>query len=103
MACASLPADYVELDDQKTMSLDSILENISPERVIFIGEIHGTASIHLLELEIIKRLRQRGRELIIALEIFPVNRQEILNRWIEGSLGRRDFETGVQCKLVYPV
>jgi len=90
--CASLPTDYLELDNQKALSLDSVLEKISKERVIFIGEIHGTASIHLLQLEIIKRLRQRGKELVIALEAFPFTRQEILNKWIEGSLNRHDFE-----------
>jgi len=75
MGCASLPTDYLELDNQKALSLDSVMEKISKERVIFIGEIHGTASIHLLQLEIIKRLRQSGKELVIALEAFPDTRQ----------------------------
>ena len=92
MGCASLPTDYLELDNHKALSLDSILNKISNERVIFIGEIHGTASIHLLQLEIIKRLRQSGKELVVALEAFPYTRQEILNKWIDGSINRHDFE-----------
>ena len=75
MGCASLPTDYLELDNQKALSLDSVMEKISKERVIFISEIHGTASIHLLQLEIIKRLRQSGKELVIALEAFSDTRQ----------------------------
>jgi uncharacterized iron-regulated protein len=92
VGCASLPTDYLELDNNKVLSLDSILNKISNERVIFIGEIHGTGSIHLLQLEIVKRLRQSGKELVVALEAFPFTRQEILNKWIEGSLSRRDFK-----------
>ena len=61
VGCASLPTDYVKLDNQETLSLDAVLENISKERVIFIGEIHGTASIHLLQLEIIKRSGKGAR------------------------------------------
>ena len=89
--CASLPTDFLSLDDNKALSLDSVMNNISDKRVIFIGEIHGTSSIHLLQLEIMKRLRQSGKEVIVATEAFPFTRQEILNKWIEGSLGRRNF------------
>ena len=102
MGCASLPTDYLELDDQKALSLDSVMNKISNERVIFIGEIHGTASIHLLQLEIIKRLRQSGRELVVALEAFPDTRQEILNKWLEGSLNRHAFEQAYSASWSVP-
>jgi len=102
MGCASLPTDYLELDDHKALSLDSIMNKISKERVIFIGEIHGTANIHLLQLEIIKRLRQSGKELVVALEAFPFTRQEILNKWIEGSLNKHDFEQAYRTSWSIP-
>jgi uncharacterized iron-regulated protein len=100
--CASLPTVYLGLDDHKALSLDSVLKKISEERVIFIGEIHGTASIHLLQLEIIKRLRQSNKELVIALEAFPSTRQVILNKWIEGSLNRNDFEQAYSASWSIP-
>lgn len=98
----SLPTDYLDLDDHKAVSLDSVLNKISNERVIFIGEIHGTASIHLLQLEIIKRLRQSGKELVITFEAFPYVRQKILNKWIEGSLDRNDFEQAYSANWSIP-
>jgi uncharacterized iron-regulated protein len=100
--CASLPTVYLDLDDHKALSLDSVLKKISEERVIFIGEIHGTASIHLLQLEIIKRLRQSNKELVVALEVFPFTRQEILNKWIGGSLSRHDFEQAYSANWSVP-
>ncbi len=90
--CASLPANYVELDDQTPLSLDAVLGKISEKQVIFIGEIHGTSSIHLLQSEVIKHLKQSGKEVVIALEAFPFTRQEILDKWIEGALNKYDFQ-----------
>jgi len=90
--CASLPAHYVELDDQTQLNLDAVLGKITGKQVIFVGEIHGTASIHLLQAEIIKHLKQSGNEVVVALEAFPFTRQEILNEWIEGTLAKHDFQ-----------
>jgi uncharacterized iron-regulated protein len=90
--CASLPTKYVELDDQTPLSLDSVLAKIADKQVIFIGEIHGTSSIHLLQSEVIKHLKQSGKEVVVALEAFPFTRQEILNKWIGGTLNKYDFQ-----------
>ena len=89
--CASLPANYVDLNDQTPLRLDAVLAKISDKQVIFVGEIHGTSSIHLLQAEVIKQLKERGKEVVVALEAFPFTRQEILNKWIEGSLNKYDF------------
>lgn len=80
------------MNDHQTLGLDAVMDDISRERVIYIGEIHGTSSIHLLQLEIITRLRQGGKNLVIALEAFPFSKQAILDRWTKGSLDRYDFE-----------
>jgi len=90
--CASLPESYLELGGHTPLSLEAVLGRIAKDRVIFIGEIHGTSSIHLLQLEVIKHLKQSGKEVIVALEAFPITRQELLNKWIEGSLNEHDFQ-----------
>jgi len=92
MGCASLPSHYVSLDHHTAESLDAVLKKIETERVVFIGEIHGTTSIHLLQLKIIKYLHQRGRQVAVALEAFPSGKQFIFNRWIERTLDEHDFE-----------
>lgn len=90
--CASLPTHYLSLDNDASANLDEVLKKIGNERLIFVGEVHGTASIHLLELKIIKYLHESGKQVIIALEAFPSHRQETLNQWIGGSLSEYDFE-----------
>jgi len=90
--CASLPTHYISLDQQKSADLEAVLKEIENDKVIFIGEIHGTPSIHLLQLEIIKYLHQRGKQVAVALEAFPESKQEIFNRWIGGKLDEYTFE-----------
>ncbi len=90
--CASPPTHYISLDQQTSADLEAVLKEIENEKVIFIGEIHGTTSIHLLQLEIIKYLHQRGKQVAVALEAFPESKQEIFNRWIEGKLDEYAFE-----------
>ena len=90
--CAIMPSYYLDLDSRRSSGLDAVISRIEGERVIFIGEIHGDSSIHLLQFEIIKQLKQRGKKVVVALEPFPVARQPILNKWIDGTLSRFDFE-----------
>ena len=90
--CASLPTHYISLDQQKSADLEAVLKEIENDKVIFIGEIHGTPSIHLLQLEIIKYLHKRGKQVAVALEAFPESKQEIFNRWIGGKLDEYTFE-----------
>ena len=102
IGCASLPKHYLDLHEHTSLNFDAVLSRIAMKRVIFIGEIHGTSSIHLLQLEIIKRLRQSGKELVVALESFPFTKQEILNKWIEGAMNRRDFEQAYSANWSIP-
>ena len=101
-SCASLPEAYLELETHKPLNLEAVLVRISQNRVIFIGEIHGTSSIHLLQLEIIKHLKQSGKEIVIALEAFPFTRQETFNKWIEGALNERAFEQAYRANWSIP-
>ncbi len=92
VGCVSVPTHYISLDRQTSLDFQTLLTEIKDERVIFIGEIHGTPSIHFLQLEIIKYLHRGGRQVVVALEAFPESKQEVFNRWIGGKLAERDFE-----------
>jgi len=68
-----------------------MLLEIEDERVIFIGEIHAKPSSHHVQLEVIKHLHESGRDVSIAIEIFPAAQQKYLNAWINDSISRDDF------------
>ena len=102
IGCASLPKHYLDLHEHTSLNFDAVLSRIAMKRVIFIGEIHGTSNIHLLQLEVIKKLHQSGKEIVIAIEAFPFTRQEILNKWIVGSLNEYDFERAYKATWSIP-
>lgn len=91
-ACATLPAEYLDLNTKETVGFEAVMERVSDKRVIFIGEVHGTSSIHMLQLEVIRHLSESGKQIAVALEMFPYSKQEILNKWTGGSLNRQAFE-----------
>ncbi len=91
--CATLPEHYVSLHDPRTASLEEILQQIINKKVIFVGEGHEIAEDHLVQLELIRRLHENGKNVVIALEMFPSGAQSVLNQWVAGEISERDFET----------
>jgi uncharacterized iron-regulated protein len=91
-SCATLPSRYVSLNDRSSLSINEVLNEVEEERAIFVGEIHNTASSHRVQFEIIRHLHERGQNIVVALEMFPWNRQDVLNSWVDGSLQPSDFQ-----------
>ncbi|MGE5892630.1 MAG: ChaN family lipoprotein [bacterium] len=89
--CATLPSSYTRLDDQITLPLNGVLAVIEQERVIFVGEGHTSTSDHLFQMEVIKHLKGKGKNVAVALEMFPARMQQALDQWVDGSLDEDDF------------
>jgi uncharacterized iron-regulated protein len=73
------------------MSFQEILTELEKAQVIFVGEMHGIASSHRVELEVIRHLHLSGKKVAVALEMFPDNKQVILDRWADGTLNEKYF------------
>jgi uncharacterized iron-regulated protein len=92
--CASLPGHYLSLPGYGEASLDEILLRArNDDAVIFVGEGHGMQEDHLVQFEVIRRLREKGIDVAIALEMFPSGMQEALNQWVQGAMSRDDFRS----------
>ena len=63
--------------------LPSLLDQVSGNRVIYVGETHTSRPDHLLQLMLIEALHQRGKKLAIGMEMFPRTSQPALDRWID--------------------
>jgi aminopeptidase N len=79
----------VEISDVKT--LPGVLDRVAGKKIIYVGETHDQFSHHVMELEIIKDLHRRGRNIAIGMEMFQRPFQEILDEYIEGRIDERDF------------
>jgi aminopeptidase N len=79
----------VEISDLKT--LPGVLDRVAGKKIIYVGETHDQFSHHLVELEVIKNLHRRARNIAIGMEMFQRPFQKILDEYIEGRIDERDF------------
>ncbi len=115
LACAVLPAtagvlqlplgDPERRDRQVELVLDAIVdtrtgEAIAPDDLaarlddvplVLFGETHTNIEVHRAQLRLIRALRDRGRSVMIGLEMYPVTEQEHLDRWSRGFLTEEGF------------
>jgi uncharacterized iron-regulated protein len=60
-------------------------------RVIFIGEEHESRVSHHAELTILKGLAERDSNLVLALEMFERDVQDILDAYLKGEITEKKF------------
>jgi uncharacterized iron-regulated protein len=68
-----------------------MMADLQSARVIFIGEIHDQRAHHQLQLDIMSNLHRRGLPLAIGLEMFDMESQQALDRWVAGTMGLQEF------------
>jgi len=61
---------------------DHLVDRLSDNRVIYIGETHTSRADHLLQLLLIEALHRRDANLAIGMEMFPASSQPALDRYI---------------------
>ncbi len=84
----------VEISTLKT--LPDVMAHAADKKIIYVGETHDLFSDHVMELEIIKDLHRRGKKVAIGLEMFQKPFQEIVDEYIEGKIGEKEFLKGTE-------
>lgn len=70
----------------------AIIDNILPQRVIYIGETHTNYGDHVLQLQIIQALYAKNHNLMIGMEMFPSCVQQVLDDYVNGRIkNEREF------------
>ena len=87
--CAS--TRIIEVPDGTEVEFSSVLKELKGARVVFVGEVHNSRSHHQIQLRIIKAMRRAGIKIAIGLEMFPKEKQEVLDKWVSGELGKGDL------------
>ncbi|MHB8771567.1 MAG: ChaN family lipoprotein [Syntrophales bacterium] len=61
-------------------------------RIVYLGETHDNPASHRLELRVLEALARRhpGRQ-ALGMEMFPRDRQPVLDRWVAGELDEKAF------------
>lgn len=69
----------------------AVLAAAARRGVVLLGEQHDEAEHHRWQLSVIAGLLALRGELVLGFEAFPRRVQPVLDRWIAGELGVRDF------------
>lgn len=85
--------DYiiVESESGKPYSLEDMAEELSNYDVIFFGELHDDATLHKLEKDLFELLAKSNTNLVLSMEMFERDNQEVLNNYISGKISYQDF------------
>lgn len=97
--------DPARKDRDVAMALDTIIDTranapmtstdlaaaLDDVRVLFIGESHTDIAFHRVQLQVIRELQRRGREVLVGLEMYPYTEQASLDVWNGGKQSEDDF------------
>ena len=85
------PEEIFRLPDGDPIPFLHLLEDINKTRVIFVGESHDQIAHHQIQVKLIQDLVKKGKDVVVAMEMFESSQQPILDRWSQGLLTEEEF------------
>lgn len=85
------PEEIFRLPDGEQISWVQLLDELDRTRVIFVGESHDQIEHHQVQVRVLQGLLQRGKDIVIAMEMFNQSQQSILDHWSQGVLTGEEF------------
>ena len=85
------PEEIYTIPEGEKISFDQLVERIDSSKVTFIGEAHDQIQHHHVQLRILQGLLAKGKDLVVAMEMFSRSQQPVLDRWSRGELTEREF------------
>lgn len=81
----------VDLDKGEALAFEALIDRVAPKELVFVGEVHDNPEHHLIQIQILQALKERGGPLNIAMEFFESPHQGALDRYLGGDLTERDL------------
>jgi len=85
------PEEIFKLPEGDRISFDQLMNELASERVIYVGENHDQMEHHEIQLRVLQGLLEKGKDLVVGMEMFEKNRQPVLDRWSQGLLSEEEF------------
>ncbi|MBL8489481.1 MAG: ChaN family lipoprotein [Rhodocyclaceae bacterium] len=87
------PAAWTALDGEKPRPANAaeVIATAAGRDVVLLGEQHDDADHHRWQLQTLAALHARRPAMVIGFEMFPRRLQPLLDRWVAGELGAREF------------
>ncbi len=77
--------------DGEQVDLDTMISHLSRQQVVFLGETHLDEITHRMEVEILEGLRRSGRDVVVSLEMFARDRQQVVDDYLAGRIDEDQF------------
>ncbi len=81
----------VSLKTEKSISFETLIDQLRPIDIIFIGEVHDNAEHHLIQVQILQALIARYGPVTVAMEFFQEPQQSIIDDYIDGGMTEEVF------------
>ncbi len=85
------PGSIVSGASGQPVTFDTMIQDLSGVRIVFIGESHTDAAHHAVQLKILKALYPRVKGLQVGMEMFDAPYQTVLDAWTSGKLDEKTF------------
>lgn len=74
------------------VKFDSLMDVLSPARVIYVGESHDNIEHHRVQLDILRGLEARfPGGIAVGMEMFTTPSQAVLDRWVKGEISEKEL------------
>jgi uncharacterized iron-regulated protein len=93
----------LKVPDGDWISFAELMESLREARVIYAGETHDQMEHHQIQLRILQGLMEKGKEVVVAMEMFQRSQQPVLDRWTSGQLTEEQFLTEVDWETAWSI
>jgi uncharacterized iron-regulated protein len=88
----SLGTDTItDTASQQVITPDELAARLDDVELLFVGESHTDMNVHNVQRRVIEALVERGRTVMIGLEMYPYTEQRYLDQWVDGLFTEKGF------------
>ena len=86
-----LREEPIAIDISQLKALPDAIRTAETKRIVYVGEYHDKYEHHAVELQVIKSMLAKGRNVAIGMEMFQRPFQPVLDDYIQGRIDERTF------------
>lgn len=85
------PGDIYLASTGQKVSFDEMIDDLASRKVVFLGESHTSMNMHKNQDRIIRALYERNPKIVIGMEFFQREHNEVLKDWSAGKLSEEEL------------
>jgi len=91
----------LDLASGEAVSFSDLIDRLESFDVIFVGEVHTNAEHHLIHVQILQSLINVDPDLLIGVEFFCRDQQDLLERYFSGDMDEEAFLENIQWRKTW--